>query len=59
MIDHNMMPDEQEFLRIMRKANVDAEVVVIRRDGRIVQVKVTDTYVKEFKPENLKLREGG
>ena len=54
-----MMPDEQEFLRIMRKANVDAEVVVIRRDGRIVQVKVTDTYVKEFKPENLKLREGG
>jgi len=54
-----LSPDEMLAVELIRKANIDAEITIIKRENKIVQVKSTDTHVKEFTALSTRLREGG
>jgi Cdc6-like AAA superfamily ATPase len=45
--------DELKMLELLRSAGEDADVEVIRRDGRVVDVRRTTRHQKEFKTERL------
>ena len=54
-----LTPDEIVMLELVRKANVDAEITVIKRENKVVQVKVNHTHVKEFLALSTRIRENG
>jgi hypothetical protein len=51
-----VMPDELRLLQLLRDAEPDADLEVNRRDGRVVNCKVTTIHKRDF--ETTKLLEG-
>ena len=53
-----LRPDELTMLELVRKSNMDTEITITKRDGKIVAVRVMDLHMKEFKEPVSRVREG-
>jgi len=55
MSQHELTPDELKTIEIIRAATKDADLEIIRRDGKIVNVREIRMHRDQF--ERAKLRE--